>query len=63
MNNNGNQIFIMKKICVDFCVSIFSKSRDLPEPVSEPEPEPEPEGRNRNRNRNRKNFARFHNTG
>ena len=42
MNNNGNQIFIMKKICVDFCVSIFSKSRDLPEPVSEPEPEPEP---------------------
>ena len=40
MNNNGNQIFIMKKICVDFCVSIFSKSRNLPEPVSEPEPEP-----------------------
>ena len=42
MNNNGTKIFIMKKTFVDFCVSIFSKSRDLPEPVSEPEPEPEP---------------------
>ena len=54
---NGNQVYIVKKICDDFCVKIFSKSQILPEPVSEPEPEPE------GRNRNRKIFARFHNTG
>ena len=55
---NGNQVYIVKKICDDFCVKIFSKIQILPEPVSEPEPEPE----GRNRNRNRKIFARFHNT-
>ena len=58
MNDNSNQVFIMKQIFNDFCVNIFSKSWDLPEPVSEPEPEPEPQGRNRNR----KIIARFHNT-
>ena len=59
---NGNQVYIVKKICDDFCVKIFSKSQILPEPVSEPEPEPEPEPEGRNRNRNRKIFVRFHNT-
>ena len=36
MKNNGNQIFLMKKFALTFVSIFFSKSRDLPEPISEP---------------------------